>query len=145
VNYRLASSTNCFHWIFFILFFRVSRSKQQSRGDARIQLEKTHRATSAAFIEFRRLLTRQKRVKHHYIPKSFTAIFRMLGHSPKKKHSRTLVGTQKFQFPTIDHFANRSISDLSSITMGRYKEVALQMSVLGVRDRTIRRYTGISE
>ena len=34
--------------------------------------------------------------------------------------------------------------------MGRYiprerKEVALQMSVLGVRDRTIHRYTGISE
>jgi len=72
----------------------------------------------------------------------FTAIFRMLGHSPKKKHSRTLVGTQKFQFPTINHFANRSISDLSSITMGRYiprerKEVALQMSVLGVRDRSV--------
>ena len=34
--------------------------------------------------------------------------------------------------------------------MGHYiprerKEVALQMSMLGVRDRTIRRYTGISE
>ena len=75
--------------------------------------------------------------------RSITAICNTLGHPTKKKLGRTLVGALIF-FRTIRK------SYHTSITMGHHiprerKEVALQMSVLGLQDRTIRRYTGVSE